>query len=61
VSGPRAHACADAACYALAVGPASAGACQVLVLMLVLALLVALWLLGLQLVPVHQSLVGPDV
>jgi hypothetical protein len=58
-SGPHANACAGVACCAPAVGPAAAGACLVLVLMLVLALLVALRLLGLQLVPVHQSLVGP--
>jgi hypothetical protein len=49
VSGPHANACAGAACCALAVGPAATGACLVLMLMLVLALLVALWLLGLQL------------
>jgi hypothetical protein len=48
VSGPHANACAGAACCALAVWPAAAGACLVLMLMLVLALLVALWLFGLQ-------------
>jgi hypothetical protein len=80
VSGPHANACAGAACCALAVGPAAAGACLVLMLllagaaccdlavgpaaagaclvlmlMLVLALLVALWLLGLQLVVTSRS------
>jgi hypothetical protein len=52
---PHANACAGAVCCALAVGPAAASACLVLMLMLVLALLVALWLLGLQLVPVRPG------